>query len=93
LDKLNSIAKTTWRNRECVVNEMFRWLKKSRSPEKLKNLPELIRNLQDSGDFLHHESKQQDSSFFIYYFKTLVHETELNDHILPYLVEKPLKSL
>ncbi|WP_273852571.1 spore germination protein [Guptibacillus spartinae] len=72
---------------------MFRWLKKNHSPDKLKNLPELIRNLQDSGDFLHHESKQQDSSFFIYYFKTLVHETELNDHILPYLVEKPIKTL
>ncbi|MFK3961261.1 spore germination protein [Guptibacillus hwajinpoensis] len=72
---------------------MLRWLKKSRSPDKLKNLPELIKSLKDSDDFLHFENKQGNSSFFLYYFKTLIHENEFNDHILPYLVKEPLKSL
>ncbi len=72
---------------------MFKWLKKSQSPDKLKNLPELIRSLKDSGDFMHFENKHEGSSFFLYYFKTLIHENEFNDHILPYLVKSPLGSL
>ena len=72
---------------------MFKWLKKSQSPDKLKNLPELIRSLKDSGDFMHFENKQEGSSFFLYYFKTLIHENEFNDHILPYLVKNPIGNL
>ncbi|MGA9288240.1 MAG: spore germination protein [Anaerobacillus sp.] len=72
---------------------MFKWFKKSQSPDKLKNLPELIRSLKDSGDFMHFENKHEGSSFFLYYFKTLIHENEFNDHILPHLVKSPLGSL
>ncbi|TKD68803.1 spore germination protein [Pseudalkalibacillus hwajinpoensis] len=72
---------------------MFRWFKKTQSPDKLKNLPELIKNLKESGDFFHFESKQHGSSFFLYYFKTLVHETPLNEHILRFLSQEPITSL
>ncbi|WP_347552127.1 spore germination protein [Pseudalkalibacillus hwajinpoensis] len=72
---------------------MLEWLRKRQNPDKLKNLPDLIKSLKDSGDFLHFENEQKGNPFFLYYFKTLVHETELNDHILPYLVRKPLSDI
>lgn len=74
-------------------DRMFKWLKKRQNADAIKNLPQLISSLQTSGDFQHFENKQTGTPFYVYYFKTMVDEKELNEQILPYVVKNPLISL
>jgi Bacillus/Clostridium GerA spore germination protein len=58
------------------------------------SIPKLIKQLQQSNDFVHyHTSEREGEPFWLSYFRSTIEGTKLNKNIMPYLQEKSIQSL